>query len=177
MFQPLATPRLRIRRYVTADIPAYLAMRADPLTRLYQSFDPNEDATAAAIYFAEMDAREPGADTGWFNLALEGPRGEIVGDVGFNRFGAAAEIGYTLMADARGRGYATEAVGALIVWLRDAWAVPRVEAEIDARNAASRRVLERLGFALLSASVEPGEPPVPVERYLLVTDDFQARDP
>jgi RimJ/RimL family protein N-acetyltransferase len=177
MFQPLTTPRLRIRRYVTADIPGYLALRADPLTRLYQSFDPNEDATAAAAYFARMDAREPGADTGWFNLAVEGPQGHLVGDVGFNRFGAVAEIGYTLGPDARGRGYATEAVGALIIWLRSAWAVPRVEAEIDARNAASRRVLERLGFTLTAASVEPGEPPVPVERWGLATNDLQANDP
>jgi [ribosomal protein S5]-alanine N-acetyltransferase len=55
------------------------------------------------------------------------------------------EVGYWLFADARGRGVATRAVGALI---EHAFAngILRVEAHVRVGNTASERVLERLGF-------------------------------
>jgi len=55
------------------------------------------------------------------------------------------EVGYWLFADARGRGVATRAVGALI---DHAFAngILRVEAHVRPANTASVRVLERLGF-------------------------------
>src|SRR6266540_739707 len=55
------------------------------------------------------------------------------------------EVGYWLFADARGRGVATRAVGALI---EHAFAngILRVEAHVRVGNTASERVLGRLGF-------------------------------
>lgn len=55
-------------------------------------------------------------------------------------------IGYCLDEPAWGKGYATEAVGAMLHWAYDALDLNRVEAELDTRNAASARVLEKLGF-------------------------------
>ena len=45
-----------------------------------------------------------------------------------------------------GHGYATEAAGALLQWAFDTLDLNRVQAETDTRNAASARVLEKLGF-------------------------------
>jgi len=55
------------------------------------------------------------------------------------------EVGYWLFVDARGRGIATRSVRAL---LDDAFAggIVRVEAHVRIGNAASERVLQRLGF-------------------------------
>ena len=55
------------------------------------------------------------------------------------------EIGYWLFVDARGRGVATRAVGALVEHAL-ANGICRVEAHVRLGNEASERVLERLGF-------------------------------
>jgi RimJ/RimL family protein N-acetyltransferase len=66
-----------------------------------------------------------------------------------------AEIGYGLVADARGRGVATEAVRALLV-LTDAIGV-RVRACVRPENSASLRVLAKCGFTELRGGNEDGE--------------------
>jgi ribosomal-protein-alanine N-acetyltransferase len=57
-----------------------------------------------------------------------------------------AWLGYVLAASHWRQGYAAEAVGALIALLESAWGVERCLATVDEDNAASRRVLEKLGF-------------------------------
>jgi [ribosomal protein S5]-alanine N-acetyltransferase len=57
-----------------------------------------------------------------------------------------ASMGYCLDDAAWGRGYATEAARALLVWAFGTLDLNRVQAETDTRNAASARVLEKLGF-------------------------------
>lgn len=55
-------------------------------------------------------------------------------------------IGYCFDEPVWGKGYATEAVRAMLQWAYGALDLNRVEAELDTRNAASARVLEKLGF-------------------------------
>ena len=55
-------------------------------------------------------------------------------------------IGYCLDEHAWGKGYTTEAVCAMLRWAYETLDLNRVEAELDARNAASGRLLEKLGF-------------------------------
>ncbi len=57
-----------------------------------------------------------------------------------------AALTYCLHEAAWGHGYATEAAGALLRWAFDTLDLNRVQAEADTRNAASARVLEKLGF-------------------------------
>jgi RimJ/RimL family protein N-acetyltransferase len=67
--------------------------------------------------------------------------------VGFREPGinGAVEIGYTIFPSQRGRGYATEAVAALIDWAAQLIEVEAVLATIVRGNGASLRVLERVG--------------------------------
>ena len=58
------------------------------------------------------------------------------------------EIGYWIRTGCAGRGYATEATGALVDFARDRLGAHRIEIGSDARNAASRRVAEKCGFVL-----------------------------
>jgi RimJ/RimL family protein N-acetyltransferase len=55
-------------------------------------------------------------------------------------------MGYCLDDSAWGHGYATESGRALLQWAFDSLELNRVQAETDTRNAASARVLEKLGF-------------------------------
>ena len=55
-------------------------------------------------------------------------------------------MGFCLAEAAWGHGYATEGARALLQWAFDTLDLNRVQAEADTRNAASARVLEKLGF-------------------------------
>jgi len=57
-----------------------------------------------------------------------------------------ASLGYCFDDAAWGHGYASEAARALLQWAFDTLEMNRVQAETDTRNAASARVLEKLGF-------------------------------
>ena len=60
--------------------------------------------------------------------------------------GCVAEIGFTLAPAHHGKGYASEAAGAMIDALFAQTNVHRIAASIDPANVASMRVLEHLGF-------------------------------
>lgn len=57
-----------------------------------------------------------------------------------------AEVGYILHREFWGNGYMTEALSYLIDYAFAKLGLNRLEADIDPRNAASARLLERLGF-------------------------------
>jgi ribosomal-protein-alanine N-acetyltransferase len=57
-----------------------------------------------------------------------------------------AEIGYALARDCWGQGYMSEALQALLKYSFDILRLRRLEADVDPRNDASIRTLERLGF-------------------------------
>lgn len=56
------------------------------------------------------------------------------------------EIGYWVRADCHGQGYASEAVAAVLVMLRDRFPGRRVIAECKPENTASWQLLGKLGF-------------------------------
>ncbi|HEX4934345.1 MAG TPA: GNAT family N-acetyltransferase [Gemmatimonadaceae bacterium] len=57
-----------------------------------------------------------------------------------------AEVGYWLGADARGKGYATEALRGFVQWLWDTTEFQHLTAAVFTDNPASARVLEKAGF-------------------------------
>jgi ribosomal-protein-alanine N-acetyltransferase len=82
-------------------------------------------------------------------VVIERSSGTIVGDAGFTGPPAAdetIEVGYSIVADRRGRGYATEAVRALVEWALRQPDVTAVVAGCASDNTPSIRVLERVGF-------------------------------
>ena len=59
-----------------------------------------------------------------------------------------AEIGCTLVTACWNRGIMTQAVGILCREGFEAWDILRISARVHAENLASRRVMEKNGFAL-----------------------------
>lgn len=57
-----------------------------------------------------------------------------------------AELGFAIARSQWGKGYASEAAGAIVRYAFDAMGLHRLEADVDPRNPASIRTLERLGF-------------------------------
>lgn len=75
--------------------------------------------------------------------------GQVIGDVGFmgppDATGAIS-VGCAIAEDARGQGYATEALAALLDWARKQTGLTCVLADTTRSNLASRRLLERAGM-------------------------------
>ena len=95
----------------------------------------------------------------WYAIwAIELKDGTVVGGVAFKGLNAdgMVEIGYGVFDGHEGRGYATEAVGALTSWALRQPGVLRVEAETAPDNLASQRVLEKCGFVPLGKNGDVG---------------------
>ncbi len=85
----------------------------------------------------------------WYAIwMIEKTDGTPVGDLCFKglRENGIAEIGYGILEEYQGKGYATEAVQSACRWAFCHAEVQALEAETDAGNTASQRVLEKCGF-------------------------------
>ncbi|HIW73453.1 MAG TPA: GNAT family N-acetyltransferase [Firmicutes bacterium] len=139
-----------LRRWTAADAASIARFADNPkiaanLRDLFPSPYTREDAESYAAYCCGADeSREllrvievDGAAAGNVSLTLGG-------DV----YRRSAELGYWLAEDFWGRGIMTEAVKEICRLGFERWAIVRIYAEPFARNAASRRVLEKAGFSL-----------------------------
>jgi ribosomal-protein-alanine N-acetyltransferase len=83
-------------------------------------------------------------------VVVEQASGQAVGTIGF--FGPPDEagtvmVGYGLVEPARGHGYATEALRALVGYAARQSAAKRMVADTEKDNVPSQRVLDKAGFA------------------------------
>jgi len=97
-----------------------------------------------------LAAAPPGGEPFGAWVIVERESATVVGDIGclgppaVNR---TVEIGYSVIPDRRGRGYATEATRALVARLLAEPGVDAVVARCEPENLPSVRLLERVGFA------------------------------
>jgi [ribosomal protein S5]-alanine N-acetyltransferase len=66
------------------------------------------------------------------------------------------EVSYGIVDSHQGKGYATEAVAALVKWVRENGPVKRIVAETYPHLAASIAVMEKCGMSFLGEGSEPG---------------------
>jgi RimJ/RimL family protein N-acetyltransferase len=94
-----------------------------------------------------MTAPPPGE---WMQIAVADEGSDaLVGDAAVHRLAAQPdtyEVGTTFAPAHQGKGYATEAIAALVDRLFDSHRAHRVFAQTDGRNRGAQRVLKRLGF-------------------------------
>lgn len=150
MFAPtrLTTDRLLLRPLGEADEPALFALFSHPQVMRYWS-SPAWTSPAQAHQLVAFDHAAM-ARGEHLRLGLELRQGRaLVGTCTlFNGHAASrrAELGYSLAPAHWGRGLMHEALGALLRHGFETLQLHRVEADVDPRNHASARVLERLGF-------------------------------
>jgi len=144
----LRTERLVLRPLRPDDAAALYGIYADPRVMRYWSGTPWTDATKAH----EMIAKDASAmrDGEYARLGLARIDDDtLIGACTLFALNAQcrrAEVGYALAHAVWGRGYMHEALGALLAYGFGELALNRVEADIDPRNVASAKTLERLGF-------------------------------
>jgi len=144
----LQTARLRLRPFVEADAADLFALQSNAYVLRYWDAPPWSDPQRAERF---VEACRQMAEEGTaVRVAVERAEdGAFIGWCSLHHWDAdhrRASLGYCFTDAAWGRGYATEAAGALLGWAFDTLGLRRVQAETDTRNVASARVLEKLGF-------------------------------
>ncbi len=151
-FEPLVTERLVLRRSRPDDAQRISAYRSDSEVNRYQGWK-RTDPKAVRKEIEDMAMRAPGQAGGWVQLSVEErATGLLVGDVGLNIAEGepgVIKVGYTIAPELQGRGYATEAVRALVRYAFDTLGADVVRAYADAENVASTRVAEKVGMRLV----------------------------
>jgi RimJ/RimL family protein N-acetyltransferase len=135
----LRTDRLRLRPPVPSDLARMHAILSDLRATAYWSTPPHESLDQSEAFLAGMIGGAP-PEAEEFVVEHEDV---LIGKVGLWRF---PEIGFIFDPAWWGRGFATEAARAVLDRAFAVHRLPAVEADVDPRNAASLRLLERIGF-------------------------------
>jgi ribosomal-protein-alanine N-acetyltransferase len=156
----ITTPRLRLRALSLAE--TRLAMSGDQATLGAQigahvpAVWPGHDLTGSLpTIIAEMERLA--RDERWLWVVIERATETVIGDIGFHgpvTGTHTVELGYLILPEAQGQGYATEAALALRDWAAGRPGVERVIVRIAHANAASLRVAANLQMREV-VSVEP----------------------
>lgn len=137
----IVTERLILRRAREEDVEAMHAVLSHPLAARYWSTPPHQDMEETRDWLATMIAADPRESE---DFVVE-HGGRVIGKAGCFRL---PEIGYILHPDRWGRGLATEALSAVIPHIFAYHPIEAIRADIDPRNTASIRLLQKLGFAV-----------------------------
>ena len=149
MFIPIETQRLLIRSVVPEDARLLAERRSEPKVAKYQNWTlpfPLERAEKMVSEIMAMDG--PENEEWWMASVCDVDTGEVLGDLALHlsQEGRTAEIGYTFASQHWGKGYAVEAVDALVTYLFEDLEVTRVFGMLHPDNPASAMVMERNGF-------------------------------
>lgn len=149
---PLHTARLHLRQPVEQDADAIISIAGDweVARRLARVPHPYTDADLR-FFFNHVVPHEPT----WAILWRETSR--LIGMIGLVPApdGRSAELGYYVARDHWGRGVATEAALAITKVGFESFGYLKLTAGYNTDNAASGRVLAKLGFTIVGSSNRP----------------------
>lgn len=165
---PLDSARLRLRHPRPQDAEAVSALLSDPEVARTTPGLPFPFETSHAETFVAQAAIEIAARRGIVLAIEERLSGQMVGCIGAKLSAGTAELGFWIGRPFWGRGYASEAtLRCLRLLFRDCGA-GLVWASLDPANGASRRVLEKAGFAAGHAA--DGAPPAGEAMAIMALD-------
>ncbi|MEX1079933.1 MAG: GNAT family N-acetyltransferase [Homoserinimonas sp.] len=148
---PIRTDRLILRPHLETDLDDLVPFHSDPEVTRYIPWpvrNREETRTALAARLAKGTAIDEGD---WLILAVViAAENRVIGEVLLKRENEAegvGELGYVIARSHQGQGLATEAARAMLALAFGEFGLKRVTARIDEPNAASRAMVERLGFA------------------------------
>jgi [ribosomal protein S5]-alanine N-acetyltransferase len=145
----LSTTRLRLRPFRADDHAALHAIAGDPEVVRWMDWGPNtpEETGIFLTYALESDRATPRRT--WKFAVVRRADDMLIGSAELHiespehRRGT---MGYLIAPAAQGRGYATEAAQALLDFGLTGGGLHRITATCDPENAASARVLEKIGM-------------------------------
>ena len=174
---PLQTARLLLRDMTGADWRAVHIYNRDPDFHRFLPIDPpDEEGTRGFVQLCLARARER-PRRHYDPIIEERATGSVIGTLRLSlRERGVADLGYAVRPERWNRGFATEAVAALLAAARAPLGLREIWATVDPANTASCRVMEKLGFALSTsetgAPIKPGRPPSLVYALRVVTADL-----
>jgi RimJ/RimL family protein N-acetyltransferase len=149
---PIATPRLRLRPFRPDDLDALHALQSHPDVVRYLYWDARTRDEVRAVLEDRLRRTVLAEEGDRVVLAVErADTGEMVGDASLawrSRAHRQGEVGFVLHPDHHGRGFGLEAGGAMLRLGFEGLGLHRIFGRCDARNAASARLMERLGMRL-----------------------------
>lgn len=135
----IRTERLVLRRARADDLADMHAVLSDPAAMLYWSTPPHKHLEETRAWLESMSCAPPG-ESDDFVIELAG---RAIGKAGCWRL---PEIGFIIDSRHWRRGFAREALVAVIRHVFARHAIPAITADVDPRNRASLALLEGLGF-------------------------------
>jgi RimJ/RimL family protein N-acetyltransferase len=169
----LVTERLTLRPLSEADAEDLRRISNEPDVRRYLWDDEPVSGATIRDLVARSRSMFSEENIGLFGVRVGGGE-DLLGFCGFVRLGGMdePELGYMLTRGAWGRGFATEAAEVCLRYAFDRAGLERVIAGADAPNAASMRVIEKLGMRSVG-NINAGAPDEPY--FALYRKDFLAR--
>ena len=149
-FEPVVIPAndLTLRFLTEADLPATYEIFSHPEVMRYWSYPPWQDISQAQEWL--MHVQEGYQTRTSLQLGIERRADRmLIGTCTLFQFhgpSRRAEMGYVLGRPYWGFGYMNQALRALLRYAFETLDLNRLEADIDPRNTASAKTLERLGF-------------------------------
>lgn len=147
---PIRTERLELRPLRMSDLDVFAELHALPevVRYLYVDVLTREQSAARLAKVAEQTALRAEGD-GLALAVILRETGEMLGQVVLiwtSEAHRGGEVGYVFHPRHAGHGYATEATRPLLAMGFEGMGLHRIVARADARNAASERVMQRLGM-------------------------------
>lgn len=166
----ISTERLLLRPHRLDDFEALQAMWADAQVVHHIGGTPStrEQSWTRLLRYAGLWHH-----LGFGYLAIEEKQtGRFIGEAGFQEarrtitpsIEGTLEAGWVLGAEAHGKGYATEALTALIGWAEERFADRPMTCIVAPDNAPSLRLAAKLGFRQTAVTTYSGKPTVVLER-------------
>lgn len=142
------TNRLSLRWISAEDVDDVYTIYSDPEVMRYWSTPPLADRNAASKLVSEIQESFKRRELLKWGIALR-KDDTLIGSVTLfhpDFTHRRAEIGYALGRAHWGQGYMLETLKAVLTYAFEVLEFHRIEADVDPRNVASIRTLERLGF-------------------------------
>lgn len=137
---------ITLRHVTEPDLPILAKVSGDPVAR--GEFNPSRISSPHAIQKRFQDNGFASDENELFLICNE--HGTVIGDVVHfqaKRYSTTREIGWSIHdPENRNRGYATEAVTALIDYLFKSYPINRIECNASTENLASIRLAEKCGL-------------------------------
>ncbi|HEV7217114.1 MAG TPA: GNAT family protein [Chloroflexota bacterium] len=146
----LQTPRLLLRTIRLSDSADIFAYASDPAVARYTTWPPHPTVAATEAFVRELLQRyADGLVSPWG--IVHRASGKMIGTCGFAYVMAwhgRGEIAYALSRSHWGQGLMPEAVRAVLAFGFETLRLNRIEARCEVENAASERVMQKVGMQL-----------------------------
>lgn len=165
----IETSRLRLRAHTAADLAACIPIWNDPIVTRFIGGRPYTEE--------EVWQRVQRYSGSWvllghgFWIIEETATRKVIGEIGIMDakrdmeppFGDDRELGWALLPEVHGKGYASEALQAVLAWEQRIFGADCLVAIIDPDNAPSIKLAQKFGFKERARTVYKGTPTIQFE--------------